>query len=1271
MSPNQLGQHNNLNPYQNPPNNPESDLDYGDFEFSEENDSSSSSAEQQTGQPRMQQPEKDFMQIDGASDDEEDTATHQGMKRRWKDTSTASEEEDLEASTEPRKRQRTSEKSAAPAAPVYLEYDMHRDSDLIELTRQHGGKLMAAKAKNLYYSPPTDNSLQFRAALLCLKLQRVSGNIAFPDKDDFVALAFSNFFGCLKEACLANEVELVTQLLVSGMGKDAQEALSVLLAVPLEAGSVETAALLQKMTGKDAREALSVILAAALEAGSVEAAALLQKMGVFPYDVAASSTSTSSTSISSISTSSASTAALPSAYWQQAARENSIFLKNEDFKKLSNCLAQKGNQESGLKLIFGQSNVRPAGQFTIRRLLEITDEIKELLTACNAVILGTDDADVSYVLLSNDFNSQKFKEELLSLQAIENEYDDGTVRTTAFMFAAQWPDTDIFKALLTNDEEGAYDKNRLTVMHCAAWAGHKEYLELLLARGYTLNLTDSHGMSMLSHAAAQGHTEICQLLIDWGADIEPEFEEDISALSIAAEHGHTATCALLIGKNADIEVKDSKGVTPLLKAAINGHLDTCKTLITLGASLDHIDGGGYSLLSAAACSNNILLYRYLLDKGASYKNDGIQIPPLTSAALHNSTDLLRMLLEQGADIHAADRDGDTALMLACINSHLYSVQILLEHGAKIDQVNHKSENALIFASHCNDVAIVNLLLKHGATLFSKQNFGYRALEYAVQKRSMDIVKTLVNAGVPVDPKKLGLAGKNNLLLKLDYGDINSDSTLEILQFLLNHGAPLHHTNEEGNDALMLAVDKSNVPAVGRMLKYGAKVGQESSKGNALQLAIHNLKQHVDSWSLFNGADGILFLLLKAIQSQHNFDTLYKEALYFTKDFPLGRDLILDSRVWLYSASETVRVKSPDYQKLIQRNIPLLLKVEKIPASSYSSETFRDVIASADIPASVLELMQAFMEAFPLMLAPLSGIKAHDKPFFALSVTAGMIVSALEPKLLSIENWQPYAEYPLHPSISQTLHSKARKALRLLVESAVQIEENFAGNSISHLFETCVQKTLQGREPVSLAEHQCPAGAISDALQSGGIYGVLSDKIEAAWVEAWDTVAKTQSQILAAAPSIENRASSSSSTSSSSSNASSITSSASSNWADIEMNDIFDSNAAVESLGMWISSMSAPQRPTFMEGPLATALLAEFRRVLKRTMNEPGNLILELPRASADVTLELPGASAEVANVYRELLFRQLHMLAQFIDDKNKPQSQEELTTSDQSGDAIV
>ena len=67
---------------------------------------------------------------------------------------------------------------------------------------------------------------------------------------------------------------------------------------------------------------------------------------------------------------------------------------------------------------------------------------------------------------------------------------------------------------------------------------------------------------------------------------------------------------------------------------------------------------------------------------------------LHAAAKKGDTANLLALLQQGANINAADKDGQTALMLAADKNHLQAVQTLLAHGAQINATDCKGRSAL-------------------------------------------------------------------------------------------------------------------------------------------------------------------------------------------------------------------------------------------------------------------------------------------------------------------------------------------------------------------------------------------------------------------------------------------------------------------------------------------------------------------------------------------------------------------------------------------------
>jgi len=80
------------------------------------------------------------------------------------------------------------------------------------------------------------------------------------------------------------------------------------------------------------------------------------------------------------------------------------------------------------------------------------------------------------------------------------------------------------KALLKHNPDLVFSKDHegRTPLHAAAWQGHKNVAELLLANHAEVNLEGNHGRTPLQLAAHQGHKEMVELLLANGAEVEEE-----------------------------------------------------------------------------------------------------------------------------------------------------------------------------------------------------------------------------------------------------------------------------------------------------------------------------------------------------------------------------------------------------------------------------------------------------------------------------------------------------------------------------------------------------------------------------------------------------------------------------------------------------------------------------------------------------------------------------------------------------------------------------
>ena len=120
---------------------------------------------------------------------------------------------------------------------------------------------------------------------------------------------------------------------------------------------------------------------------------------------------------------------------------------------------------------------------------------------------------------------------------------------------------------------------------------------------------------------------------------------------------------------------------------------------------------------------------------------------LIVAISRRDDDWAMFLLGQGADPNLAARTGDTPLIAAARVGYLNAAQELLSLKAKVDAANRMGETALIVAVQQRQPAIVRLLLAAGADPDRTDSAaGLSALDYAKRDtRTRDILKLIETA----------------------------------------------------------------------------------------------------------------------------------------------------------------------------------------------------------------------------------------------------------------------------------------------------------------------------------------------------------------------------------------------------------------------------------------------------------------------------------------------------------------------------------------------
>ena len=107
-----------------------------------------------------------------------------------------------------------------------------------------------------------------------------------------------------------------------------------------------------------------------------------------------------------------------------------------------------------------------------------------------------------------------------------------------------------------------------TPLGLAAFFGHPETVQALLAAGADVNLTSRESMKMppLGSAMAVQRNDIAQILIEHGANVNGKAANDLTALHTAAARGNLEAAKLLLDHGADINAVSTDGKSPLAYA---------------------------------------------------------------------------------------------------------------------------------------------------------------------------------------------------------------------------------------------------------------------------------------------------------------------------------------------------------------------------------------------------------------------------------------------------------------------------------------------------------------------------------------------------------------------------------------------------------------------------------------------------------------------------------------------------------------------------------
>ncbi|CAK4654907.1 unnamed protein product [Aphanomyces euteiches] len=250
----------------------------------------------------------------------------------------------------------------------------------------------------------------------------------------------------------------------------------------------------------------------------------------------------------------------------------------------------------------------------------------------------------------------------------------------------------------------------------------------------------------------------------------------------------------------------------------------------------------------------------------------------SSPALQDNLAVVRSLLTHGANVNSTDKRDETALHKAAEHGHFNIVKELLAHNANVNKQTYEDKTALYWASARGNLEIVKILLEKKAKASIVNENGETPLFRAIVEGHFDIVVALLEASDPSvnkanyeDATPLHEASKKGKLdivkLLLDHGaDVDStdqdgftalewasyNGYFEIVKILLHHDASVNTADKDGMTALMWATRFKYDEIVNELLTHGASVNlAERTKDGRTARGLGNdaIKAAIDDFEL--------------------------------------------------------------------------------------------------------------------------------------------------------------------------------------------------------------------------------------------------------------------------------------------------------------------------------------------------------------------------------------------------------------------------------------
>ena len=230
-------------------------------------------------------------------------------------------------------------------------------------------------------------------------------------------------------------------------------------------------------------------------------------------------------------------------------------------------------------------------------------------------------------------------------------------------------------------------------------------------------------------ACQSDNMDAINFLLNKGADVNLQGHQGYTALHHAVARKNFSALSCLVHNGADVNLFTSCKQTPLMLTCQSHNMEAINFLLNKGADVNLQDQDGYTALHYAVKRKNFDAVSCLVDNRADVNlfTSSKQTPLMMACQSHDMEIINFLAINKGTDVNLQDRDGQSALHFASLDSCYWLIQNL----ADVNMCDNHNCTPLMLASRNTDVKKVAMLIENGAKVDLQDVDGNTALHHAM------------------------------------------------------------------------------------------------------------------------------------------------------------------------------------------------------------------------------------------------------------------------------------------------------------------------------------------------------------------------------------------------------------------------------------------------------------------------------------------------------------------------------------------------------------